>query len=151
MLINNQEVPSDWTKYPKSFLVAAVPIFHEEGGDFAKAWHKLAQLGLTGLLKMNGCPEITEFEPVKKDATTVSYSYVIKANPSLDYFITVSIFDKDKKFITHGASPNLIGKGEIKSPDREIESIKLLVRVTGVDSVVDKKIITFKQEQGSLF
>lgn len=151
MIINGQAVPSNWTKYPKSFLVAAIPIYHEEG-DFAKAWHKLAQLGITGLLKANGCPEITEFEPVKKDATTVSYTYVIDANSQLDYFVTVSIYGKDGKVLKAELSPNLVNKaGEVKSPNGEVESIKLLVKPVGIDGVVDSKIITFKQEQGKLF
>ena len=152
MIINGQAVPSNWTKYPKSFLVAAIPIFHEEGGDFAKAWHTLAQRGITGLLKTGGCPEITEFEPVKKDMTTVSYAYVINANPHLDYFVTVSIYDKDSKFLKSEVSPNLVNKAvEIKSPNGEVGSVKLSVKPMGIDGVIDTKIITFKQEQGKLF
>ena len=151
MIINGLSVPSTWEKYPKSFLVAAVPVYHEEG-TFPKTWHKLAELGITGLLKSNGCPEITEFEPVKKDAITVSYAYVIQANPQLDYFITVSIFDKDNKFLKSEASPNLVNKaGEIKSPNGEVGSIKLSVKPIGIDGIIDTKIIKFKQEQGSLF
>ena len=152
MIINGQAVPSNWTKYPKSFLVAAIPIFHEEGGDFAKAWHTLAQRGITGLLKSNGCPVITEFEPVKKDATTVSYAYVIQANPHLDYFVTISIRDKEGKFLKSEVSPNLVNMaGEIKSPNGEVGSIKLSVKPVGVDGIIDTKIISFKQEQGKLF
>jgi len=150
MLINGLEVPGDWIDYPYSFLVAAVPIFHEQG-TFPKAWHKLAQLGITGLLKSKGCPVITEFKPVKKNTTTASYSYVIKANPRLDYIIVVSIFNKNKKLIKTNVSINLVGNGEIESPSDEIASIRLTVRPTGIDVVVDKKEIVFRQEQPSLF
>jgi calcineurin-like phosphoesterase family protein len=150
MLINGQDVPTDWVDYPKSFLIAAVPIYHEQG-TFPKTWHKLAQLGITGLLKSNGCPVITELKPVKKDSTTVSYSYVIKANQNLDYFISISIFDKNKRFLKSDVSPNLTGQGELKSPNGEVGSIKLTVRPTGIDGVIDTKTVEFRQEQAPLF
>ncbi len=149
MLINGLEVPGDWVDYPHSFLVAAVPIFHEQG-TFPKVWHKLAELGITGLLKAGGCPEIIKFQPVKKDSHTVIYSYDIKANPNLDYFISLSVFNKDKKFLKSEVSANLMGNGEIKSPTDEVSLVRLAVRPVGIDGVIDTKSYNFRQEQPAL-
>ena len=150
MIIDGMGVPSTWEQYPKSFLMAAIPVLKAEG-TFDKAWHKLAQLGITGLLKSGGCPVITDFFPVKKDMTTVSYSYVIKANPSLDYFVVVSIYDKGGKFIVSEISPKITNDGQIKSTKGEVGSVKLSVKPVGIDGVVDSKIIKFEDIQSRLF
>ncbi len=150
MVINGFYVPETWEKYPNSFLVAALPILSTEK-TFPKTWHKLAEIGLTGLLKVGGCPEISSFTPIKVNMRTIIYSYGIKANPRLDYFITLSIFNTKGKFLTSDFFAGLKQTNkEIKSLDDEIGSIKLSVRATGIDNVVDTRVVTFKDTQPML-
>ena len=152
MLINGQAVPTDWVDYPNSFLVAAVPIYHEEG-TFPKTWHRLAILGYTHILKLGGCPVIKEFNPVKKDSSRVDYSYKIVGSPALIYKVFVSLLDAKGNILETKFESSLEEPGDmIKSIEKsEVAAIRLTVKPWDADKIVDSKTVTFKLRQSSLF
>lgn len=141
--------PTDWKQYPKSFLRAAIPKLNVSK-SWSDAWNWLAATGLTDILKSGGCPVIEKFNPKKTGLTTATYSYQIKANPKLNYFIALSIFDKNGKFISTNPTSKLSGEGEIKSTKGEIGAIQLSVKPFGVDDVIDFKRIQFTEVQQPL-
>jgi hypothetical protein len=152
MLINGQAVPTDWEDYPHSFLVAAVPIYHEEG-TFPKTWHKLAMLGYTHILKLGGCPVIKEFKPVKKSSSRVDYSYMIQGSPALIYKIFVSLLD-DKGNILEtrfGSSLEEPGDTMMVKDKGEVSAIRLTVKPWDADKIVDSQTKTFQLRQAPLF
>jgi hypothetical protein len=152
MLINGQAVPTDWKDYPYSFLVAAVPIYHEEG-TFPKTWHKLAMLGYTHILKLGGCPIIKEFNPVKKDSTRVDYTYKIQGSPALIYKVFVSLLDAEGNILETKFGSGLEEPGDtMRVKDKgEVAAIRLTVKPWDADKIVDSKTVTFKLRQASLF
>jgi hypothetical protein len=152
MLINGQAVPTDWVDYPTSFLVAAVPIYHEEG-TFPKTWHRLAILGYTHILKLGGCPVIKEFNPVKKGSASVDYSYKIQGSPALIYKVFVSILDAKGNILETKFSSSLEESGDMLTSKEksEVSAIRLTVKPWDADKIVDSKTVTFKLRQSSLF
>lgn len=151
MIINGQSVPSDWVDYPYSFLVAAVPILHEEG-TFPKTWHKLAMLGYTHILKLGGCPVIKEFKPVKRDSKRVDYSYKIQGSPALIYKVFISLLSNNGDVIETHFSSKLEEPGNTLTSDKgEVASIRLTVKPWDADKIVDSKTVTFQLRQASLF
>ncbi len=152
MLINGQDVPTDWVDYPNSFLVAAVPIYHEEG-TFPKTWHRLAVLGYTRILKLGGCPIIKGFNPVKKSSNKVDYSYKIQGSPALIYKVFVSILDNKGNILDTKFSSKLEESGttvDIEGKD-EVMAIRLTVKPWDADKIVDSQTKSFKLRQASLF
>ena len=142
--------PTNWKLYPKSFLRAAIPILNA-AGDYTVANQQLSKLGLTMLRKAKGCPEIESFTATKKGLLTVNYSYRIKANNKFGYIVVVSVYDRQGNYLQADTSTELVGKGTIQITGAEIFSVKLRVRPVSYNTVVDTKIITFKETQPPLF
>jgi hypothetical protein len=151
MLINGQGVPTDWVDYPHSFLVAAVPIYHEEG-TFPKTWHRLAMLGYTHILKLGGCPIIKEFKPVKKNSASVDYSYKIQGSPALIYKVFVSLLDSKGNILETKFSSSLEEPGDMLTSKEksEVAAMRLTVKPWDADKI-DSKTVTFQLRQASLF
>lgn len=147
-----EQPPDNWKKYPKSFLRAAVPILNQ-AGSWPKAEHILAEIGLTQLFKAGGCPVIKSFKAEQRGLLGVNkiiFSYEIEANSKLDYLITISMYDKHKRFISAEPFSSLNKTGSIEEK-RPVKSVALTIRAIGVDGVVDTKKFDFTPFQPSLF